>query len=71
MKRARLLGIIATLFSSTLFALFVTWGFSYLLLKLGIGGFAHTIIVMITLPLAFAITALMLVRLVLLRGQRR
>lgn len=70
MKGARLFGIVVTLFSSTLFALLVTWGCSYVLLKVGIGGFAHTVILMVTLPLTFAVVALFLARKVLLRDQR-
>ncbi len=65
-KQANLWAVIATLVASALFALLITWLVSIVLVNLGIAGFLHMIALMLVMPIAFAVIALLLARKVLL-----
>lgn len=61
-KRANIWALIIVLVVSAILALLTTWLISMLLLRFGISGFGHMVALMIAMPIAFAVIALVFAR---------
>ena len=58
----RITAVILSLIAAAVIAFAVTAGVSFLLVKIGIAGFAHMIAVMVVMPLSFALAAWLFAR---------